>query len=164
MRFAPLLIATICLSSVGCQQQSDAPPGISYAEAITIYNQELELLERLKKEKAALEEQLNPIPGTDLAESVLAQATALQGEYNEAIEALLPNQTPKDEANPSAADPLAKVRQRVEQIRQDRLEQAQPIQQKLTELEKEIATQTERVEQAKQVLDTARQQIGEASP
>ena len=164
MRFAPLLIATICLSSVGCQQQSDAPPGISYAEAITIYNQELELLERLKKEKAALEEQLNPIPGTDLAESVLAQATALQGEYNEAIEALLPNQTPKDEANSSAADPLAKVRQRVEQIRQDRLEQAQPIQQKLTELEKEIATQTERVEQAKQVLDTARQQIGEASP
>ena len=64
--FRPLIFAAGCLFLVGCSSgEPPAPPapaGPSYAEALTIYNQELALLERLKtsarEQEAAFEEKI----------------------------------------------------------------------------------------------------------
>ena len=79
---ARLLVGLYCLALFGCSDSSPPKPKLpSYKEALQIYNQELELLGRLKKEKndaeVALQQKLTALKGAAAVEAVTGDLNKL---------------------------------------------------------------------------------------
>src|SRR5688572_10940811 len=79
---ARLLVGLCCLTLLGCSDSGPPKPKLpSYKEALQIYNQELELLSRLKKEKTdaevALQQKLTAMKGALAVEAVTGDLSKL---------------------------------------------------------------------------------------
>ena len=142
----------------GCAQPQEETTALSYSEAITIYNQELDLLDRLKKEQSDLRQDRAP-RGFSFAEKLLDDATDLQEQFNKALDELDPTLLNDSSDLPSGedkADSFGEVREQVRQLREESEEDVQAAKDRLEELDKEIAEQEKRVQQAKDDLEAAR--------
>jgi len=166
----PLLcgLLTFALCSVGC-----APAGPSYAELVTIYNTELEVLERFERQREELVakyEAATQPQSTDTLE-------ALQGVLESATKALSDSAATVDLADPEAllekvsgeqgaakelagelrgavtGQPVEKELTAEEAQQRDNLKQE--FEEKLAKLDAEIAAQKERVDKARAARDSA---------
>jgi hypothetical protein len=156
-----MLTGLCCALVAGCGGL-DAPPakpaGLSYAEAITIYNQELELLDRLNRQaataEAAHEEKLARLNGAAVLEKAfdnLDQLNELAGAAN--LPAL-------DEESAAKAKELAdKARARLANLGDKAKEEAQAIEKEhaaaMAELRQAILEQEAKVAKARQAKDEA---------
>jgi hypothetical protein len=139
----------------GCQEKE-----LSYPEAVAIYNAELETLQRLEAQRAALQQQLEPTT-RDVIGGLLGEATKMAGQLRGELKGTLedlddPAGTADQLADPSAAEEAAgdlSVKIELEGSVTD--EQRQEIQAQITKLDAEIAAQEARVERAKADRDAA---------
>jgi len=153
----PILLLSIVAFVVGCGQTEQPetekePEPLSYSDALTLYNQELSLLDHLKKEQSELQQKLAP-QGIDIAEGLLGAVGGLQGELTDVLKDLDPTLVPdtKDEG-----DPVADISAQIGQLRKQSEQDLKPVTDRLEELAKEIVAQSERVQRAKDDMETAR--------
>jgi hypothetical protein len=155
----------LTLAGGGCGGQPEQK-GPSYAEALTIYNQEVEALNRLREQrdklKAALEKPA--ASNLDIAQALLGNTADLKKELSGALKDLdIPTGTTQtDAAVKKQQDLLGTVNQQLEQAKQQQEqkrhkweESKKDIEAKLAELDKQIADQEQRVTRAKADRDAA---------
>jgi hypothetical protein len=157
-----ILTVLSCLVLVGCGETPQPPPpapaGPTYAEALTIYNQELDLLERLKAsaraEEAAYEEKVTRLK-TSAALGDVVKDFQTATDLATAGNLLNEEETAKakaasEKARGQLGEMGAKASAEVEKL-------AKEHETRMAELNKSIAEQEAKVAKAKQVKDEAEQ-------
>ncbi len=147
---AGLLLAFVSGCGEPQQKPSAEDPPISYAEALTIYNEELRVLDRLKAERSELQKSLEADPSLELVEEVLGQSAELQSELIETL-GDLDGATSEQEANQLDAlqkQKLQDIEQTIASEKKSRQEEKPDIQKRINELDKQIARQQQRVDRA----------------
>jgi hypothetical protein len=155
-----MLIAVFGAVLLGCSGSETpkpvAPAGPSYAEALTIYNQELDLLERLKtsarEQEAAFEEKIGRLK-TALAVGDAVKDLQAATEFATASNLLSEEEAAKAKANSEKANKQlgeagAKATGEIEKATKEH-------EAGMAKLNKSIQEQEAKVEQAKQVKDEA---------
>lgn len=140
------------LTACGEPQQkppADEPP-ISYAEALTIYNQELGALDRLKARRSDLQKSLEADSSLELVEEVLGQSAELQSELIETL-GDLEGAAGEEEANQLDAlqkQKLDEIKQTIASEKKSPQDAKPDIEQQIKQLDEEIARQQQRVDRA----------------
>lgn len=153
------------LITTGCS--SAVPEGPSYAEALSIYNEEVRALDRLKEQRDTLQLELDrpPVAGVlDAAEQLLGNTTDLSKQLSGTLQDLAgpDSKLGGEEAQKNQDKLVGSVK---EQIKQAKAKEQQKAQQwearkkeltaKIAELDKQITAQQQRVERALADKDAA---------
>ena len=151
-----LPIVLIQLGLTGCGATKVEESGLSYAEALDIYNKELANLDRLKEKRQVLAQQLNP-SGLEAVGELLQGAVDLQKENVETIKELAdPGGVLKDgETDRKQKDLIGSFAEQLEGIQQGQEDAKPEIQVQIKELDSQIAEQQKRVDRAKADRDAA---------
>ena len=150
----------VLVALVGCAKQAGEgdgqPQPLSYAEALSIYNHELQILRQLKEERESLQRQLAP-PASELVVEALEQVSQLKGELGSALEDLgyVNEVQPDGSSDEAPIDLLGDATQRLAEVQQRREEQQAAIEAEIARLDQEIAKQEERLARAKADKETA---------
>ena len=170
------VVASVVLAAVamtGCSKP--APKGPSYAEALAIYNDEVQALDRLKEQRSKLQQQLDSPPPTsdlDAAALLLGNTADLSKEISGAIKDLAGPNSPvggeeaqrrQDELIGSVTDQIEKAKASQKQKTEEWEAKKKKIVVKVADLKKQIAEQKKRVERAKAdklAAEAARAEIG----
>jgi DNA repair exonuclease SbcCD ATPase subunit len=159
---AAVLAAVI---TTGCSKP--APKGPSYAEALAIYNDEVQALDRLKEQRSKLQQQLDspsPTSNLDAAAQLLGNTADLSKEISGAIKDLAGPNSPvggeeaqrrQDELIGSVTDQIEQAKAKQQQNTEEWEAKKEKIAAKIAELKKQIAEQKGRVERAKADKDAA---------
>jgi len=162
-----IVVGMVCLGVLGmsgCSKQKPSVP--SYADALTIYNQELQRLDRLKQQRDELKATLNA-PQTDALEEVATQLLGNSAEIRkQSLDALkdlagtaAPDVSKAASAQQQALDAAAQQLAAAQKAKaKEKLEQESKRKEakiRIAELDKEIADQEQKVARAKADLDRA---------
>lgn len=151
-RLSLVWLSLACLSGCGEPQQkqpAEEPP-ISYADALTIYNEELRVLDRLKAERAELRKVLEGDASLELVEEVLGQSAELRGELIDTL-GDLDGARGEEEANQLDAlqkQKLQEIEQTIASEKKSRQQDRPDIEQRIKQLDEQIAQQQKKVDRA----------------
>jgi hypothetical protein len=150
------LVTSIALCGCGSGESDE----LSYAEALSIYNAELETLERLQAQRAKLQVQMEPSAG-DMLGDLLGEASKFAGEYRSELKQSIED---VDDPAGSAAEldiptvgenVLGELNRKLEGNAAVSDEVRAEIAAQIAKLDVEIAAQEERVARAKAERDAA---------
>ena len=176
---------TLFLFAVGCSEPAAMESGPTYADLVTTYTAELEMLDRLEREKRDLvrarEAALEPPPTDALAanEGLLGSAAELSGQLDpdaddqelldqvadraeateeigaKLLDALTAGNSAEDPSDPGSEDTDVDAATAASEPDADELEQATKYNLELAKLDMDIAQQRIRVERARAARDAA---------
>lgn len=169
---------SVAFAGCGVSTETSVKPSLSYAEALTIHNQELAALRALQQQRQGLQQQLD-MPSLDGVSELLNSAGEIQGELGTALEDLTnpsgkrkkgatdtpattaeaagppsAGDTPATETDP-AADPLAKLSADLKAVEAKQVANRGEIERQIAELDAQIEEQQARVDRAKSDRDKA---------
>jgi DNA repair exonuclease SbcCD ATPase subunit len=173
------IVVVSVLATFGCAPtaESDVEPALSYAEAVTIYNQELAALHTLQQQRQSLQQQID-MPSLGGVSDLLESAGKLQGELGETLDELS-NPTGKANAKPKAtdqvdtpdngeasadtagreankaADPLEQLSAEIKAVGEKQNAKVAEIEAQIADLDQQIVEQQARVDRAKADRDAA---------
>ncbi|MFV2069555.1 MAG: hypothetical protein ACC645_21535 [Pirellulales bacterium] len=163
-----VVVIAVCLNVLGvsgCGKKE--PSGPTYAEALTIYNQELQRLDRLKQQRDELQGSLDA-PQTDALEEVATQLLGNSAEMRKETLDVLQDLTgttgaadtsdaasKQQEALDAVQKQLAVAQEAKAKQRQEREAGRKKAETRIGELNKEIAEQEKKVARSKADLDRA---------
>lgn len=158
------LLLVLCGTS-GCGKKE--PAGPSYAEALTIYNQEVQRLDRLKQQRDELQQRLVP-PATEGLEKAAVELLSNSAEMRKSTVDVLKDLggggvLPETEGvGDKQQKMLDAVQQQLEAVNKQKAQQQKEFEAKrkevearIAELDRQIAEQQQKVARAKADLDRA---------